>query len=96
MSRAKNKGHCYNVFIIDFEQVHAQCNAGKNTMNINKADIQTICESYLKPEQYQQCHSGTSVSIQKTSFDPTFWGYLGFDVAVRELYRDHHQRNTKT
>lgn len=80
--------HCY-VFIVD-----AHWNAGKNTMNINKADTKTICESYLKPEQYQQRHSETSVSIQKTSFDPTLWGYLRFDVDVRE--RDHHQRNTKT
>ena len=76
--------HCY-VFIVDFEQVHAHWNAGKNTMNINKADTKTICESYLKPEQYQQRHSETSVSIQKTSFDPTLWGYLWFDLDVREL-----------
>lgn len=54
-------------------------------MNLNKADTKTICESYLKPEQYQQRHSETSVSIQKTSFDPTLWGYLRFDVDVREL-----------
>ena len=71
--------HCY-VFIVD-----AHWNAGKNTMNINKADTKTICESYLKPEQYQQRHSETSVSIQKTSFDPTLWSYLRFDVDVREL-----------
>ena len=54
-------------------------------MNINKADTKTICENYLKPEQYQQRHSETSVSIQKTSFDPTLWSYLRFDVDVREL-----------
>ena len=54
-------------------------------MNINKADTKTICGSYLKPEQYQQRHSETSVSIQKTSFGPTLWGYLRFDVDVREL-----------
>ena len=71
--------HCY-VFSVD-----AHWNAGKNTMNINKADTKTICESYLKPEQYQQRHSETSVSIQKTSFDPTLWSYLRFDVDVREL-----------